>query len=304
MDFRTTLGPLIFGEDVRPLHDYLRNDGLIKQNITCQHCQFPMQTRARPNNKADGISWRCINNRCPQKWTWKSIRTGSFFQDSKVALSTWLHCLFLWCIETSVRDTSLQLQLSNRTVLDMFKSIRTICSRKLQQHPIRLGGPGVTVQIDESCFRHKPKYHRGRPPQRVQWVFGIADTSTSPAIGFLQMEDRRDAATLLPIIQNVLLPGTTVHSDQWRAYNNVGLHFTHRTVNHSLHFVDPVTGVHTQTIESYWAKCKKRLKNMHGTTLDMLPGYLDEFMWRDRYGQTVLQCFDNIKSHIAELYPL
>jgi hypothetical protein len=41
----------------------------------------------------------------------------------------------------------------------------------------------------------------------------------------------------------------------------------HRTVNHSLNFVDPGTGIHTQHIESYWSKCKGRFKAMHGTTV-------------------------------------
>ena len=31
-----------------------------------------------------------------------------------------------------------------------------------KKNPIRLGGTGVIVQSDESCFSHKPKHHRGR----------------------------------------------------------------------------------------------------------------------------------------------
>ena len=58
-----------------------------------------------------------------------------------------------------------------------------------------------------------------------------------------------------PIIAAHVAPGTEVHSDQWSAYNQVsslpGV-AGHSTVNHSLHFVDPVTGTHTQNIESYW----------------------------------------------------
>jgi hypothetical protein len=51
-----------------------------------------------------------------------------------------------------------------------------------------------------------------------------------------------------------------------------------RTVNHSLNFVDPNTGVHTQHIKWYWNKCKGRFKALHGTTIGKLLSYLDEFM--------------------------
>ena len=114
----------------------------------------------------------------------------------------------------------------------------------------------------------------------------MADTSHTPALGFMQVVDSRDAATLLPIIAAHVVPGTEVHSDLWRAYNGVsslpGI-AGHSTVNHSLHFVDPVTGTHTQNIESYWSRTKKKLKQMKGCHKHQLPSYLDEFMWRERH---------------------
>ena len=61
----------------------------------------------------------------------------------------------------------------------------------------------------------------------------------------------------------------------------------HETINHSVNFVDPGTGVHTQSIESYWAK----FKVMKGVAADSLPLYLDERMWRDRWGATTKDAF-------------
>ena len=93
------------------------------------------------------------------------------------------------------------------------------------------------------------------------------------------------------------------YSDQWAAYNRVGniVGLEHHTVNHTLHFVDPVTGVHTQNIESYWNRCKTKIKSMKGVRRDMLPGYLDEFMWRERAGADK---FDAILNEIALQYPV
>ena len=117
----------------------------------------------------------------------------------------------------------------------------------------------------------------------------MVDTSHQPALGYMEVVPQRDAATLLPIIQAHVANGTIVHSDQWAAYRQVASLpsvSTHSTVNHSVTFVDPVSGTHTQNIESYWGKAKRKLKNMKGCHASQLPIYLDEFMWRERFGQT------------------
>ena len=87
-------------------------------------------------------------------------------------------------------------------------------------------------------------------PRQRNWVFGIVSTNFSPARGFYKVVRNRDRATIVPIIQQVLQPGSTVHSDDWRAYHNLPVHApnvaTHNVVNHSVNFVDPVTGAHTE----------------------------------------------------------
>ena len=131
--------------------------------------------------------------------------------------------------------------------------------------------------------------HRGRATNHKVWVFGMVDLSQQLALGYIEVVPDRTAATLLPIIQSHTLPNTTIHSDQWQTYSRVGSLMnvnTHATVNHSLHFVGPVTGVHTQTIESYWARVKSKFKKMKGCHESQLPSYLAEFMWRERYINT------------------
>jgi len=139
------------------------------------------------------------------------------------------------------------------------------------------------------------------------WVFGLVDTSQSPALGYMEVVARRNAATLLPIIRAHTAPGTIVHSDEWAAYNRVQSIPTvanHGIVNHSLHFVEPTTGVHTQHVESYWCRVKTKLKRMRGCHAHQLPSYLDEFMWRERYGKTASDALNNIMQDIAHQYPV
>ena len=117
----------------------------------------------------------------------------------------------------------------------------------------------------------------------------------------------RSAATLLPILQAHVATGTTVYSDHWAAYNSVqslGNVASHGTVNHSLNFVDPVTGIHTQHIESYWNRVKTKLKRMKGCHEHQLASYLDEFMWRERYGTSGGMAWHAIIQDIARQYPV
>lgn len=74
----------------------------------------------------------------------------------------------------------------------------------------------------------------------------------------------RSSATLLPLIMQNALPGTTILTDQWRSYNQLSnLGYVHNAVNHSLFFRDPVTGVHTNTIEGMWAHAKTKFRKLH-----------------------------------------
>ena len=65
------------------------------------------------------------------------------------------------------------------------------------------------------------QHHRGRAPSQEVWVFGMVDTTQSPALGVMRIVPDRSAATLLPIMQQHLRSGTTVHSDEWASYNTV-----------------------------------------------------------------------------------
>ena len=49
---------------------------------------------------------------------------------------------------------------------------------------------------------------------------------------------------------------------------------------------------------------KTKLKRMKGCDGDQLPSYLDEFMWRERYGKTGNEALQNIMRHIARQYPV
>jgi len=256
--------------------------GLIAAEKKCRYCSTFMRIRAMTKN-LDGLCWQCVNKEAGCYGTVLSIRHGSVFYGSRCTLLHLFKLLYLWSESISLKDACRLVAISRNTISGMYARIRAAIHARMQSEPLRLGGPNVIVQIDESLFSHKVKYNRGRAPREQTWVFGLVDTSRAPAIGHMEIVPNRSQDTLLEVIARVCRPGTIIHSDEWRAYRNIHerLRFEHRTVNHSLHFVDPVSGVHTQAIESYWSRQKLRIKEMKGIKTHLLPEYLSEFMWKD-----------------------
>ena len=137
-------------------------------------------------------------------------------------------------------------------------------------------------------------------------MFGVITISTdsSPCKGYYQVVNRRNRAALSRIIQRVLLPGSELHTDDWAGYANISQYAPnvarHRVVVHADNFVDPTTGVHTQEIESAWARLKYKIKSKKGVKQQNLQSFLDEQMWLDFRSEG--QTFENFAQVIARYY--
>jgi transposase-like protein len=108
------------------------------------------------------------------------------------------------------------------------------------------------------------------------------------------------------VIYKRIAPGSIIYSDCWKSYNKIkslDRNFSHYTVNHDIHFVDPVTKVHTNSVESIWNSAKIHFKRMRGCKREYLQGYLDEFMFRRNNCTQRVDAFDSIINNIAEQYP-
>jgi len=66
--------------------------------------------------------------------------------------------------------------------------------------------------------------------------------------------------------------------------------------------VDPVTGIHTQEIESAWARLKSHIKREKGIRGGDLQAFLNEEMWRDWRGLD--NVFNNLIVVLVNYYPL
>ena len=177
---------------------------------------------------------------------------------------------------------------------------------QIDEHPLY-----INAYFVKECFTQRPRLilqnHRGRPPPDQVCFFWMCDTSQSPAFGVMCIVPDRSAATLLPIIQWHVRPGTVIHSDEWAAYRRVlqlNSAAQHSVINYSLHFVDAASNTPTQNIESYWNLFKRKFKRMKGVHSTMLHSYLDEFMWRERHGRSASTALASLFRDISLCYPV
>ena len=115
--------------------------------------------------------------------------------------------------------------------------------------------------------------------------------------------NRRDAQTLLLLIQKHVAPGSVIITDCWRGYDGLNQqNFQHLTVNHTLHFVDPVTGATTNTIEGHWRSLRERLSR-GGIRHEDMHLHLCKYLRRRDCERLQVDSFSQMLDDIWLLYP-
>lgn len=230
-------------------------------------------------------SWRCENRRCSKQI---SIRANSFFSRSRLPCSKILAMAYLWLHKTKVTHLKSMTGLSPSTICDFQKYFRQMVSECLTEVDVVIGGEGVTVEIDESKLG-KRKYNRGHAVEGV-WVVGGIERTPEKRMFIVPVENR-SAETLMDVITRHVLPGTIVNTDLWRGYNQLRERgYIHNTVNHSRFFVDPASGVHTNSIEGAWSALKIHFSPQQRTREDM-ENKLGEYLWRRQNKERLWEAF-------------
>lgn len=153
-----------------------------------------------------------------------------------------------------------------------------------------MGCATAVFQVDETKLNFNCKSHRAREHGEAVWALMIVDTSTVPGTGFAEIVVDRSKTTLSRVINRIVRTGSTIHTDDWPSYKHLGDGgYNHSSVVHKYHFVDPVTGVHTQHVESYNNKIKRRIKEVMGVLKDKRSRFSKVFLFFDRHEERVLQ---------------
>ena len=242
-----------------------------------------------------GVRVKC--NHCGTK---KSIFEGTIFNRAKISINKILYLIYCWAQKFSIEQAAFEVQVSIPTVFNYFQAFRDACDEFVYLNQSKIGGPGLTVEIDETQIS-KRKSQAGRIlPNSDIWIFGGICRETKKIFA-VQVPDRT-IATLTAEIKKFIAPGTKIISDLWPAYGRIpalGMNYTHETVNHSTNFIDPNTGAHTQNVERMWRDLKFVKKKYNGFHREEIDSHLAEFLWRKNKKVNIKNCFRKALELIA-----
>lgn len=209
--------------------------------------------------------------------------------------------LLLW-VGISATCISSLLGIGIHTIGFWSSVIRCVATDILNEEEVKIGGEGRVVEIDEAIWRRR-KYKRGRRKKQI-WIFGGVERKLAGEIGtpkfFVCIVPDRSRNTLIPLIQKHIAEGTTIISDEWRAYCSLNeLGYRHQTVQHKRHFVDPETKACTNTIEGLWSHMRSFFPR-YGAREAHLPDYLALWIIKHRRSTTFMTLIKRIGAYLPQ----
>ena len=124
----------------------------------------------------------------------------------------------------------------------------------------------------------------------------MVDTSTTPSKVYAEIISNKEAKTIIQIIERVIRPESKIHTDEAKVYKILGRNenYDHTWVTHKYHFVDPSTGTHTQNVESFNNKIKRKSKDRSGIDEDNGKDFLDEFLFLDHLKEKTIEAISEL----------
>jgi transposase-like protein len=252
---------------------YLIKNNYVNEYKICDKCN--KETNLNLNKKL----YICKYYKCR-----KSISplNGTIFNKMKLPLNVQLHLLYYFLGKVSGSFISSVLNIDKNTIRSYSKLFRKYIKNKQLMTPHRkFGGKGKTIEMDETKIC-KRKHHKGRKVDGA-WIIGGIERNKlkngNKKLFMCQIKDR-NCINIDQIVNKYIKKGTTIHTDCWKGYNNLNkIGYKHKTVNHSKYFVDPITKVHTQTIEGTWSVLKRSLLPKHRNKKEIML-HIKEYQWR------------------------
>ncbi len=256
----------------------------------CHHCGNADAKRLR---RMQGKTTRKGLIKCYECGKPFTVRMGTIFESSHLALHLWLQVIHLMCASKkgiSTRQIQRMLSCSMKTAWFLTHRIRE-AMKAGDLAP--MGGAGGIVEIDETVIGKvdgAPKKIVGGRSGFRNVAFTLVERGGSARSFHV---DGVTMATLLPIIRANVAEKSTVMTDEFASYQHLGKEFgRHASVNHSAEEYVRYTNalmfpsgkpytIHTNTVEGYFSVFKRGMKGIYQHCAEKhLHRYLAEFDFR------------------------
>uniref|UniRef100_A0A0L8HA93 ISXO2-like transposase domain-containing protein n=1 Tax=Octopus bimaculoides TaxID=37653 RepID=A0A0L8HA93_OCTBM len=205
-------------------------DNVIEVDRVVESFQISIRSNTLSNSIARAIYLKRSVNKGNQFFHYTDINNKL---NCKLNLSEILELIFFFVMDIPMTTAVILTGNSKNTITDRYNMCREVCEA-IVYHERRekiVGTNDKPIQIDEARFADRRKYKQGSDCR----YFCV---------------ERRGENSLISITERKCEKGSVIHSDEWPAYNNLNaIGYHHLTVNYQRHYVDPVTGAHTQAIE-------------------------------------------------------
>jgi transposase-like protein len=220
--------------------------------------------------------WECKGKHSKKQF---SAKNGTVFEDSPLPLQKWLPAA--WLIGNSKNGISSwelhrALGVTQKTAWFMLQRLR------LAMQDENFGGKlGGEIEIDETYIGGKARnMHKDRKERALEGKGG-GKTGKVAVQGMLvrggkiraTVVENPDYATLVPNIWKNVEKGSTVYTDELRAYFGLQADYVHEVINHTEAYVRD--NVHTNGLENFWALLKRTLS---GTYVSVEPFHLFRYV--------------------------
>src|SRR3989338_1960292 len=173
---------------------------------------------------------------------------------------------------TTARTTAVLVGVNNSTASYYFHRLRELIFKAVEDETPFSG----EIEVDESYFGGRRKGKRGRGAAGKVPVFGLLKRGGKV---YTKIIPNAKATTLMPIMQERILPDSVVYTDCLSSYNALDIScFKHYRINHSELFADRKN--HINGIENFWNQAKRHLRKFNGVPTDHFHLYLKECEWR------------------------
>ncbi len=243
----------------------------------CPHCGSINESHYKLNIKGvfNGL-YKCKD--CRERFT---VTVGTMFEGSHVSLRKWFIAIYIF---TSHKKGISSIQLGKDLGITQ-KSAWFVLSRLRVNfaHKTDIKFEGI-IQLDETFVggKNKNKHNskkvdnaQGRSVKDKTPVFGMIENGNQV---FTKVIADTKGTTLKPIINEMVLKGSIVVSDEWNGYNGLNKDFQHEVVNHKSSEYKNELGYHNNGIEGFWSLLKRGIYGIyHQVSPKHLNKYCDEF---------------------------